>query len=226
VKELPDACKVTYKYDKFGRCVSMTDTGGTVRYKYDGFSRLIEVQRDGQPGISYTYDTMDRLKSVGVGKELTTSYSYDFLGRQAKIDTPAGSISYEYQTGQGLVVRTLSNRIRTIWEYRPDGSLQSISHAAKDNRLLAQFTYSYRPDGPINASKEWDPRGGLATGGRSVQNRHQSRLHGAGQADRADLRWVAVGGTRRLSHWSASKYLVHEASVETKETLRLSATVE
>nr|NIT58555.1 RHS repeat protein [Fodinibius sp.]NIX01795.1 hypothetical protein [Phycisphaerae bacterium]NIY27138.1 hypothetical protein [Fodinibius sp.] len=113
MKELPDSSKVTYKFDDFGRRISMTDTYGTVRYKYDGFSRLTEVRRDGQQGISYTYDTMDRLKSVSLGKGLTMSYSYDFLGRLVKINTPAGGISYEYLTGQGMVIRTLPNGIRT-----------------------------------------------------------------------------------------------------------------
>jgi len=158
-KELSDASKVTYKFDRFGRRKSMTDTSGEVHYKYDGFNRLTEVHRDGQTTISYTYDTMDRPKSVSVGKGLTTSYSYDFLGRLAEIDTPAGSISYGYQSGQGTVIRTLPNGIRTVWKYGPDGSLQSISHAAKDNKILAQFTYSYRPDGLISAIKEWGPRG-------------------------------------------------------------------
>lgn len=160
VKELSDSSKVTFKFDNLGRRVSMTDAHGTVYYKYDGFGRLTEVHRDSQSAISYTYDTMDRLKSVSVGEGLTTSYSYDFLGRLAKIDTLAGSICYEYQTGQGMVIRTLPKGIRTVWKYGPDGSLEFISHAAKDNRLLAQFTYSYRPDGLISAIKEWGPRGG------------------------------------------------------------------
>lgn len=160
VKELSDSSKITYKFDKFGRRASMTDTHGTVRYKYDGFSRLVEVRRDGQPGISYSYDTMDRLSSISLDDGLTLRYSYDFLGRLAMINTPVGNVSYDYQSGQGMLIRTLPNGIRTIWEYGPDGSLQSISHAAKDNRLLAQFTYSYRPDGLISATKEWDPQGG------------------------------------------------------------------
>lgn len=158
-KELSDTSQVTLEFDRFGRRVSMTDAAGTVRYDYDGFGHLTAVRRDGAPSLSYTYDTMDRLMSVDVGGGLTTKYSYDFLGRLAKIDTPAGSIIYEYQTGQGKTVRTLPKGIRTIWEYQPDNSPQSISHAAADDHILAQFTYSYRPDGLISSVKEWSPQG-------------------------------------------------------------------
>lgn len=158
-KDLPDASKIVLEIDPFGRRVRMADAVGTVRYEYDGFDRLTAVYRDGSPSISYTYDTMGRLDSVHVGDRLTTGYAYDFLGRLTKIDTPVGSILYEYQSSRGTVIRTLPNGIRTIWEYHPDGNLHTISHVAADNRILGQLTYSYRPDGLISGIKEWSFRG-------------------------------------------------------------------
>lgn len=159
-KELSDGSKVTYKFDRFGRRKSMTDTSGNVHYKYDGFGRLTEVHRDGQTTISYTYDTMDRLKSVSVGKGLTTSYSYDFLGRLDRVETPAGDISYQYQAGQMKIIRTLPNGVWTVWESQPDDKLKSITHVDGSNHVISKFEYVYRPDGLVSGIKEWDPQGG------------------------------------------------------------------
>jgi YD repeat-containing protein len=159
VQELPDASRVTYDFDPSGRPISMTDAGVTVRYAHDGFGRLITVQRDGIPVISYTYDTLNRLRSITVGEGWTILYTYDFLGRLAEIDTPVGKTGYEYRNGQGMIVRTLPNGIRTIWTYRPDGNLESIAHVSHANKLLQQISYAYRPDGLISEIKERSPDG-------------------------------------------------------------------
>lgn len=154
-----DSSKVVFEYDRFGRRVGMNDPAGRVRYTYDDSNRLTGVHRKGSPSVSYTFDTMDRLKSVSAGKEFNTRYSYDYLGRLEKMDTPAGTIFYEYQTGQGAIIRNLPNGIRTIWEFGPGGNLQSITHVSSDNRILAQFTYTYRPDGLISEIKELSQQG-------------------------------------------------------------------
>lgn len=165
-RQLPDG-SVTLRLDRFGRPIQMQDDLGSVDYEYDNFSRLTAVRSEGQPAITYAYDPEDRIKSVKVGAS-TTSYTYDFLGRLASMDTSVGRISYQYQTSQGKIIRTLPNGILTIWEFKPDGNLASLTHGKSDNstgdnstqsyRILAQFTYSYRPDGLISQIQERSPR--------------------------------------------------------------------
>ncbi len=166
-RKLPDG-SVTLRFDRFDRPIQMQDDLGTVDYEYDNFSRLTAVRREGQPDITYTYDTEDRIKSVKVG-ENRTSYTYDFLDRLTSMDTPVGRISYQYRTGEGKIIRTLPNGILTIWEFQPDGNLASLTHGKTDNytgdnssqsyRILAQFTYSYRPDGLISQIQEVSSQG-------------------------------------------------------------------
>jgi len=163
VAEFSDSTSATLWFDQFGRRVSMTDAAGTVRYEYDGVGHLAAARRDGAPAVCYTYDTSDRIKTLKVGNFYCVEYVYDFLGRLEKMDTPAGVVSYDYQTGQGRIIRTLPNGFRTIWEYTPDGSLQSIAHVAKDNHVIAQFQYDYRPDGLIHAIKEFNSGGEKVT---------------------------------------------------------------
>ena len=153
-RELADGSKVVWDFDERGRRVQMTDSLGIVRYAYDEFNHLTAVRREGQPAITYGYDAFDRVTSIGVGEEFRTRYEYDFLGRLAAIDSPVGKVTYEYQTGQGKVIRTLPNGIWTVWEYDPDGSLKSLTHATKENTRILKFEYAYRPNGLIQQIKE------------------------------------------------------------------------
>lgn len=158
-KEFPGGAKVMLEFDRFGRRTAMTDAAGTVRYEYDGFHRLTGVHREGSRALAYTYDTLNRLTSVSLDSQTITRYSYDFLGRLAQTDTPVGNISYDYQSTHRTIIRTLPNGIRTFREFRPDGRLDSITHVAKDDHVLARFTYAYRPDDLVREIKEWFPEG-------------------------------------------------------------------
>ena len=157
-RELADGTSVVADFDERGRRVLMTDALGVVRYDYDELNRLIGVGREGQPKITYDYDTLDRLTSVGVGEDFKTRYIFDFLDRLAAIDSPAGKITYNYQTGQNKVIRTLPNGVWTVWERGPDGKLVSLTHVTKDHKVILKFEYAYRPDGLIEGIKEWSPQ--------------------------------------------------------------------
>lgn len=156
---------VTRELDERGRLVAMTDDGGVVSYGYDDLDRLTRVARQGSPPIAYTYDTQDRVKTLQVGDYYRIEYDYDFLNRLSSMDTPVGRIKYEYLTGQGKIVRTLPNGIETIWDYSAEGKLRKITHRrafAPDPghySLMAEYAYTYRADGLIDAIVERSPDG-------------------------------------------------------------------
>jgi RHS repeat-associated protein len=164
-KVSPDGRRVVWQFDNQSSPTSMTDGMGKVVYSYDGLGRLSRVQREGRPELAYTYDTMNRITDLQVGDFYKLDYTYDFLGRLSTMNTPAGAITYEYLTGQGLWVRTLPNGVQTIWEFEPDGQLRKITHInTNDNNLiLAQYLHQYRTDGLIEAISEYSPHGKFAT---------------------------------------------------------------
>ena len=145
---------ITTEYDEDERPIRMTDAAGTVSYGYDERGRLNRVQRQQSPPVIYAYDTLDRITSIHVGEFYETEYKYDFLGRLESIKTPAGTVQYEYLTGQGELIRTLPNGIRTIWEYDPGGQLKRLTHIDARNVVLAEYTYRYRSDRLIEAILE------------------------------------------------------------------------
>jgi len=154
---------VVLQLDVRGRPVKMSDDGGSVDYGYDDFGRLKQVQRRGGPAVSCGYDTQDRVTQLQVADFYRVDYSYDFLGRVESVKTPAGAILFEYQTGQGSLVRTLPNGVKTIWEYEPNGQLRRLVHVGAGEKILAEYTYQYRPDGLIDAILERSSGGALVT---------------------------------------------------------------
>ena len=144
---------VVEEFDRVGRRVSMRAAGGLVKYGYDDFGRLASVERDGLPTLAYEYDTQGRVKRYQIGRRTIVEYSYDFLGRVSAMKTPAGEISYEYQTGQGKVIRKLPNGIRTTWQYEPSSRLTAIAHVGSLD-LIAKYEYEYRADDLVSTIRE------------------------------------------------------------------------
>lgn len=162
----PEGAPVTWRFDDAGRPVSMADGAGDVVYRYDVSGQLLSVARAGAPEIRYAYDTDGRVTDLRVGTFYHIAYTYDFLGRIAKVETPAGPVTYDYQTGLNTVVRALPNGIRTYWKRKPNGQLEQITHGFFSNpnsrrySILAEYTYEHGPDGRISAIRENSGREG------------------------------------------------------------------
>lgn len=157
----PEGAPVTWQFDADGKVETMKDGEGEVAYHYDNGGLLNAVDRKGSSPINYSYDDTGRLVELNIGNFYRLAWTYDFLGRIANIQTPAGIISYNYQTGQNTVVRSLPNGVRTTWKRQLNGELDDITHGfskqlnAKQYSVLAQYQYSHGPDGRIAAINEY-----------------------------------------------------------------------
>lgn len=161
----PDGSPVTWQFDNEGQFAEMMDGEGKVVYRYDDSGRLTAVERVGTSPIHYSYDASGRLAELLVGDFYRIAWTYDFLGRIIAIDTPAGKVRYEYQTGQGIVVRSLPNGIKTFWKRQTNGELEEIIHSYfkkpddASYSVLAKYTYNHRPDGRISVIHESSAQG-------------------------------------------------------------------
>lgn len=171
---------VEFEYDDRGLITTMKDALGIVSYQYDALGRLIQIQRSGEPASRYRYDSEGRITSQSIGDFYTVNYTYDFMGRLSSLNTPVGIINYEYQLGQGLVIRELPNGVKTIWEFGVNGQLQTATHVDKQNFVIAEFRYQYRPDGLLDTIAEKNRSGEKVTSykydkvGRLIQVLDQS----------------------------------------------------
>ena len=165
----PEGAPVTWQFDADGKVETMKDGEGEVAYHYDNRGLLNAVDRKGSSPITYKYDDADRLIELNIGNFYRIAWTYDFLGRIAKIETPAGIISYNYQTGQNTVERSLPNGIKTIWKRQLNGELEEITHGFSKNpadrqyMVLSRYSYSHGPDGRIAAINEYSSGQGQFT---------------------------------------------------------------
>jgi len=119
---------------------SMNDDLGTESYSYDSYGRLTRVDRVGGHPIQVGYNEVGDISELSVGDFYEIKYTYDFLNRVASVSTPAGVITYEYQSGQGTVIRSLPNGVKTFHERQPTGQLVSITHGLFNNPDDTRYT--------------------------------------------------------------------------------------
>ncbi|MCG8343901.1 MAG: hypothetical protein MI685_01920 [Chlorobiales bacterium] len=161
----PDGNDLSLKYNKDGLLLEMTDSQGKVGYRYDKRGWLTMIGRKGSPTIEYDYDEAGRISEMRIGDFYTITKAYDFLGRLSSIKTPAGTIRYEYRPGEGLVIRSLPNGIKTFYGREGNGELKEITHGyfAEPNSnsysVLASYSYEQGPDGKIKAISEKSAQG-------------------------------------------------------------------
>jgi len=163
-----EGAPVTWIFAPDGQLSAMNDAEGEVMYSYDNRGRLKAIERKGTPVIQYGYDDIGRIAELSVGDFYRIAWTYDFLGRIAALETPAGRIFYEYQTGQGIVIRSLPNGVKTFWKRQSNGELMEITHGYFEKpgdasySVLAQYTYGHGPDGRIVAIREQSGQGEFA----------------------------------------------------------------
>lgn len=161
----PDDNDLSLTYDRDGLLTTMVDGQGTVTYRYDSHGRISEIKREGTPVLAYDYDKAGRISEMRIGDFYTITRAYDFLGRLSSIKTPAGIIRYKYRPGEGLVIRSLPNGIKTFYRREGNGELKEITHGyfAEPNSnsysVLASYSYEHGPDGKINAISEKSAQG-------------------------------------------------------------------
>ncbi len=149
--------------DVHGRRLAMQDEHGRTEYTHDGYGNLVRTVRSGYPELGFSYDTMDRLERILIDGQPLQEMTYDYLGRVQSMQTPAGKISYSYQSKKHQVVRTLPGGVRTVWTYRHGGRLKELLHIDGQNRQIARFTYTYGPAGRISRIQESDQYGKTLT---------------------------------------------------------------
>ncbi len=166
----PEGQPIIWRFAADGRLAAMTDGEGTIEYHYDAEEgRLASVDRRGGHPIRYSYDEAGRLATLEIGTFYRIAWTYDFLDRLVRLETPAGPVNYDYQSGQGQVVRSLPNGVKTFWKRQPNGQLETITHGvfaspkAKSYAVLAHYAYHHDPSGRIVAIEEESPQGQAAS---------------------------------------------------------------
>jgi RHS repeat-associated protein len=201
-QRLADGCTIIRDLDPLGREVVVQSSGpassSTLRYERDGIGRVIKAEWDGGGTVHVEHDTRGRVTALAVGAGFIVAYVYDFLARIERIKTPVGDIAYEYHSGAGRRVRRLPNGVWTVFESRPDGSLDSITHANARNEVLLKLSYVHGPDGRVTEIEERSPQGRrTVTNGYDTSGRLVSVVEAGGT--RVDYSYDTLGNRTAVS---------------------------
>ena len=217
-------------YDAVGNCIGVKNEDGETRYSYDALNRIKSAKfkyNSFVKEINYDYDPWGRISETKIlsekgSREHYMRYSYDIVGRVSSIETNHRKITYKYDPENLKITRSLPSGIKSIFTYQNDSRLRSINHLDREGNSLAQFTYSYRPDGLLSLAKEkiqgkeitidydYDKVGRLTTckcsDGRAYSHKYDVRgnrtiLEGPNGIMRSQYDW-----TGKLTKWGNNKF--------------------
>lgn len=139
---------ITFKYDRIGRKVTVTDVLGERKFKYDDHLRLASETHADNSVIQRDYDQLGRNTGFSFNDFYQTKYGYDNVGRFSSIGwkTNFGSneVAYSYLVGSDLLLGFQStNGVSTSFNYEPHRNLKTdISNKVNDS-LISLYEYQY-----------------------------------------------------------------------------------
>lgn len=132
----------------------------------------------------YSYGVYGRLASTMIGPAnaptSTTTYTYNQLGQLEKVTvTEQNGVNlstpevtrYEYDLGGKLVQQTDPNGVVDQYTYNNVNELTEETETGPGNAPIAEYQYSYRPDGAVVMHRAGNCPGGALTESHPVANR-------------------------------------------------------
>ncbi|WAL73012.1 HNH/endonuclease VII fold putative polymorphic toxin [Kitasatospora sp. YST-16] len=192
--------ETTYAYDGSGHLVRAENADATVTRTVDALGNLLEETVNGRT-LRITRDVLGRRTSRTTPTGHFGIWTYDGAGRATALNTPDGSIAFDYDQAGRETHRTFYRRLvlTSEWDSRHRMTGQSARTA---DRTLQQRTYAYRTDSSLAAvddllggprTFDLDPVGRV-TAVRGAEWEESYAYDTAGNITRAS--WPATATTR------------------------------
>lgn len=145
---------VTYKYDKDGNVVEMTDGTGTSTREYDQLDRLTEAKNGAKEVVKYKYDLGNEETEITYPNGETVKHAYDKAGRLEKVTDWLGKeTTFSYNRDSLVKAMTFPATTTDVDEYsynRAD-QLSEVS-MKKKAEVLASMAYTRDKIGQVEKS--------------------------------------------------------------------------
>lgn len=145
---------VTYKYDKDGNEIEMTDGTGTTKRTYDQLGRLTEVINGKKEVVKYKYDLGDQQTEIVYPNGETVKRAFDKAGRLEKVTDWLGKeTTFSYNRDSQTKAITFPAATENVDEYAYDkaGQMTEVS-MKKKAEVLASMTYTRDKLGRVEKS--------------------------------------------------------------------------
>jgi RHS repeat-associated protein len=147
---------LTYKYDKDGNVVEMTDGTGATTREYDQLDRLTEVKNGAKEVVKYKYDIGNELTELVYPNGETVKHAFDKAGRLEKVTDWLGKeTTFGYNRDSQVKAMTFPATTSNVDEYaynRAD-QLSEVS-MKKKAEVLASMSYTRDKLGQVEKSTE------------------------------------------------------------------------
>lgn len=165
-KTYNDGTTVSYRYNKRGELVEVTDwtgvtsfernilgqvtkvtefDGKSVGYDYDGVGNVVKIEYPDGKVVSYGYDKNDRISTIKDGESVLSEYAYDAVGNVVSIKGPNSEQIYEYsKTNLPTKLKTYVNGYEEeIESYTYDllGRMTVLEREGKSGRDSISYHY-------------------------------------------------------------------------------------
>jgi RHS repeat-associated protein len=147
---------VTYKYDKDGNVIEMTDGTGTTTRVYDQLDRLTEVTNGAKEVVKYKYDLGNQETELSYPNGETIKRAFDKAGRLEKVTDWLGKeTTFAYNRDSRAKSMTFPTGTTSVDEYAYNRADQVTEVLMKKGAaVLASMTYTRDNLGQITKSVE------------------------------------------------------------------------
>lgn len=147
---------VTYKYDKDGNVVEMTDGTGTTTSVYDQLGRLTEVTNGKKEVVKYKYDLGNEQTELIYPNGETVKRAFDKAGRLEKVTDWLGKeTTFAYNRDSQVKATTFPATTANVDEYAYNKADQLTEVSMKKKaEVLASMTYTRDKIGQIEKAAE------------------------------------------------------------------------
>lgn len=145
---------ITYKYDKDGNVVEMTDGTGTSTREYDQLDRLTEAKNGAKEVVKYKYDIGNEQTEITYPNGETIKHAYDKAGRLEKVTDWLGKeTTFGYNRDSRVKAMTFPTTNSNVDEYAYNRADQMTEVSMKKKaEVLASMTYTLDKLGQVEKS--------------------------------------------------------------------------
>jgi len=146
---------VTYKYDKDGNVVEMTDSTGTTTREYDQLDRLTEVKNGAKEVVKYKYDLGNQQTELTYPNGKTVKRAFDKAGRMEKVTDWLGyETTFSYNRDSQVKGTSYPGETTDAYTYNKADQLTEIANSKKAE---VRGTLSYTRDKLGQIEKDLEP---------------------------------------------------------------------
>jgi RHS repeat-associated protein len=145
---------VTFKYDRDGNVVELTDGTGTTTKGYDQLDRLTEIKNGAKEVVKYDYNVGNQQTEITYPNGKTVKRAFDKAGRMDEVTDWLGNESW-FRYNRDSQIREIETPGEVVDEsfYNTAGELTELAHSFYELESEQVQLYTHDKDGQIDF--EW-----------------------------------------------------------------------